>query len=52
MDAGLPKEGLVCAYVREGKAAIPNGQTVLMPGDRAIVFILTKHAQNVIKWFK
>ena len=52
MDAGLPKEGLVCAYVRGDKAAIPNGQTVLMPGDRAIVFILTKHAQNVIKWFK
>ena len=52
MDVDLPKEGLVCAYVRSGKAAMPNGQTVLMPGDRAILFILTKHAQNFIKWFK
>ena len=52
MDAGLPKEGLVCAYVRGGKAAIPNGQTTLMPGDRVILFILTKHAQNFIQWFK
>lgn len=52
MDVGLPKECLVCAYVHGDRAAIPNGQTVLMPGDRAILFILIKHAQEVIQWFK
>ncbi len=51
MDARLPRECLVCAYVRDGKAGIPNGHTVLQPGDRAILFILMKHAQNVMKYF-
>ena len=30
MDAKLPKECLVCAYVRAGEAEIPNGTTVLL----------------------
>ena len=52
MDAGLPRECLVCAYVRDGQAVIPNGHSVLMPGDRTILFILVKHVQNVIGYFK
>ncbi len=52
MDAKLPKECLVCAYVRDGVATIPNGNSILMPGDRIILFILKNHAQNVIKLFK
>ncbi|HCB92788.1 MAG TPA: Trk system potassium transporter TrkA [Selenomonas sp.] len=52
MDAHLPKECLVCAYVRDGVATIPNGNSVLKPGDRIILFILKDHAQNVIKLFK
>ena len=52
MEVALPKECLVCAYVRNDKAVIPNGNTILLPGDRTILFILMDHAQNVMKWFK
>ena len=52
MDAKLPKECLVCAYVRNDVATIPNGHSILQPGDRIILFILKDHAQNVIKYFK
>ena len=52
MEARLPKECLVCAYVRDGKAVIPNGHSVLLPGDHAILFILTKHVQNVMRFFR
>ncbi|MBP3780765.1 MAG: Trk system potassium transporter TrkA [Selenomonas sp.] len=52
MDVKLPKECLVCAYVRGTDAQIPNGNTVLLPGDRTILFIQTKFSQQVIKYFK
>ena len=52
MEVELPKECLVCAYVRNDKAVIPNGNTILLPGDRTILFVLMDHAQNVMKWFK
>ena len=52
MDAKLPRECLVCAYVRDGAAAIPNGLTELLPGDRTILFIQTKFAQKVMKYFQ
>ena len=52
MDVKLPRECLVCAYVRDGEAVIPNGNTVLQPGDRTILFIQTKFSQKVIKYFK
>ena len=52
MDVDLPKECLVCAFVRDNKAAIPNGNTILMPGDRTILFILINHVQKVMEWFK
>ena len=52
MDVRLPRECLVCAYVRGGEAVIPNGNTVLQPGDRTILFIQTKFAQKVIQYFK
>ncbi|MBR2178962.1 MAG: Trk system potassium transporter TrkA [Selenomonadaceae bacterium] len=52
MEVDLPKECLVCAYVRDDKAAIPNGNTILLPGDRTILFILMDHAQKVMEWFK
>ena len=48
----LPKECLVCAYVRDNEAYVPNGDSVLEAGDRAILFIRTQHAQNVMKFFK
>ena len=52
MEANLPRECLVCAYVRGEDAMIPNGHTVLQPGDRAILFIQTKFAPEVMKYFK
>lgn len=52
MDAALPKECLVCAYVRNSVAYIPRGGTKLMPGDRAILFIQANHTQDVIKYFQ
>ena len=52
MEVNLPRECLVCAYVRNGEASIPNGHTVLQPGDRTILFIQTRFSQQVIKYFK
>ncbi len=51
MDVRLPKSCLVCAYVRKGKAAIPNGNTILEPGDRTILFCLRGAAKEVMTWF-
>ena len=52
MKAHLPRECLVCAYVRGDEAMIPNGASVLLPGDRTILFIQTRFAQKVMKYFK
>jgi trk system potassium uptake protein len=52
MEAGLPRECLVCAYVRGTEVHIPNGSTVLQPGDQVILFIETQYAQKVMKYFK
>ena len=52
MEVKLPRECLVCAYVRNGEANIPNGHTVLQPGDSTILFIQTQFSQQVIKYFK
>lgn len=51
MEVKLPKSCLVCAYVRKNKAAIPNGHTILLPGDRTILFCLRGAAQEVMTWF-
>ena len=51
MEVDLPKSCLVCAYVRNSKAAIPNGNTVLMPGDRTILFCLRGFAQEAMTYF-
>ena len=51
MEVGLPKSCLVCAYVRKNKAAIPNGHTVLLDGDKIILFCLRGAAQEVVSWF-
>ena len=51
-EVHLPRECLVCAYVRGEDAAIPNGDSVLLPGDRAILFIETQFSQKVMQYFK
>lgn len=51
-DANLPKECLVCAYVRDDEAFIPNGNSVLLPDDRIILFIQTQFAKKVMSYFR
>lgn len=52
MDAGLPRECLVCGYVRGSEAYVPNGNSVLMAGDRIIIIVQIKHSKNVLKYFQ
>ena len=52
MDISLPRECLVCAYVREGQTYIPNGNSVLQEGDRAIIVTETAHSKKVMVYFK
>lgn len=52
IEIGLPRECLVCAYVRDGEAYIPNGQSVLQAGDRIILFVQKAHSKSVMKYFK
>ena len=52
MDAALPRECLVCGYVRGSETFVPNGRTVLEPGDRAIIIVKVKHSKNVLKYFQ
>ena len=52
MDVNLPRECLVCAYVRGSEASIPNGRSVLLAGDRVILFIRTSYSKKVMKYFK
>ena len=34
------------------EAFVPNGNTVLNPGDRAIIIVQMKHSKNVLKYFQ
>lgn len=52
MDIKLPRECLVCAYVRGDEASIPNGSSILLAGDRVILFIQTSFAKKVMSYFK
>ena len=52
MDAALPRECLVCGCVRGSETFVPNGHTVLEPGDRAIIIVKVKHSKNVLKYFQ
>ena len=36
----------------DGEAVIPNGATVLQPGDRTILFIQTQFSKKVMQYFK
>ena len=51
-DVRLPRECLVCAYVRDEEAFVANGSTVLIPGDRVILFIQTEYTKKVMEYFK
>ncbi|MBQ9376260.1 MAG: Trk system potassium transporter TrkA [Schwartzia sp.] len=51
-DVRLPRECLVCAYVRGSEAYVPNGDSVLEAGDRAILFTRPQNAKEIMKFFK
>lgn len=50
--SACPRNVWSAAYVRDGEAYIPNGQSVLMAGDRIILFIQTEYSKKVMKYFK
>ena len=52
MNAGVPKEGLICAYVRGNETFIPNGSSVLEAGDRVIIITSTDNSAKVLSYFK
>lgn len=52
MKAGLPRECLVCAYVRDNEAHIPNGSSVLEAGDRVIILLDKAHSKRVLPYFR
>lgn len=51
MEAKLPKSCLVCAYVKDNKAQIPNGHTILEAGDRAIIITEKQLTKKSLKYF-
>lgn len=50
--AAIPRACLVCGYVRNGEAYIANGNTVLMEGDRVVLFIEKQFTKEVMSYFK
>ncbi len=52
MDADLPKDCLVCGYLRDGEVYVPNGHSVLKSGDLALIIVHSKHSKTVLKCFQ
>ncbi|MGI6450691.1 MAG: Trk system potassium transporter TrkA [Desulfitobacteriia bacterium] len=46
-DVGFPRDCIVGAVVRDGDVFIPNGQSILQDGDRAIIFALSTAISKV-----
>lgn len=46
-DVRFPRDCIVGAVVREGKVFVPDGQTILQEGDRAVVFALATAIKKV-----
>jgi len=51
-NAALPDRCLICAVVHDNKAIIPHGNTILYPGDRAIVFADFASTQEALVAFR
>lgn len=51
-DAKLPKNSLIGSVVRGDEIIIPNGDTVLKPEDRVIVFALPDTVHTVVRLFE
>lgn len=52
MKANLPKECLICAIVHDGEVIVPNGETVLYPGDRIVIFLQTEYVKKIMPIFE
>lgn len=50
-DARVPSNMLIGALVRGDELIIPNGNTVLQPGDRAVIFTLPSSIKKISKIF-
>ena len=50
-NLGLPKGSVLGAIVRTEQIVIPNGETVVQPGDHAIVFTLPENLEQVENLF-
>lgn len=50
-DIKFPRNCLVGAVVRNGKVFVPDGQTILQDGDRAVVFALSDSISKMEKIF-
>lgn len=51
-EMGLPKGVIIGAIVHKGKAFIPNGDSVIHPGDRFVVFCLSSQLKVLETFFK
>jgi K+ transport systems, NAD-binding component len=51
-DTKFPRDSLIGSIVRGKKMIIPNGNTVLEPGDRVVIFVLPDTVPAVVKLFE
>jgi len=51
-DLKIPSGSLVGAVVREGKAFIPSGDSVIQPGDNLVIFFTREAARKVEAFFQ
>ncbi|SCG83279.1 Trk system potassium uptake protein trkA homolog 1 K(+)-uptake protein trkA homolog 1 [Proteiniborus sp. DW1] len=50
-ELGLPKGIIIGSIVQNGKVIIPNGDSIINPGDRLIVFCLQSEVMTLEKMF-
>lgn len=51
-EAKLPKECLICTVVHNNEVFVPNGDTILHPGDAIIIFVKAGSVKNVMPSFE
>ncbi|WP_064505464.1 Trk system potassium transporter TrkA [Defluviitalea phaphyphila] len=51
-ELGLPKGIIIGAVVQKGKVTIPNGNTIIEPNDRLIIFCLSSDVKSLEKFIK
>jgi len=50
-DARIPSNMLIGALLRGDELIIPNGYTILQPGDRVVIFTLPSSIKKITKIF-